>query len=149
MTAEPSTRRDELGMLLPLGDDIFESGFYFGQYDPKIDDESRLHLPKEMVDLLRAHSVQNLYRCPDPTGERFVLCPEADWPTFVEAVKKHFAESPDSEKALRFLCSGTAAGIDCQGRIRITKACLDHAKIQVGQRVNMLGVGKWYEVSGR
>jgi len=149
MMAEPSTGKHECEMLLPLGDDIFESGFYFGRYDPKIDDESRLHLPKEIVDLLREHSVQNLCRCPDPTGERFVLCPEADWPTFVEAVKKLFAESPDLGKAVRFLCSGTAAGVDRQGRIRITKACLDHAKIEVGQRVDMLGVGKWYEVSGR
>jgi DNA-binding transcriptional regulator/RsmH inhibitor MraZ len=149
MMAEPSIGEHEREMLLPLDADIFESGFYFGQYDPKIDDESRLHLPKEVVDLLREHGVRNLYRCPDPTGERFILCPGAHWPTFVEAVKKLFAESPDLGKAVRFLCSGTAAWVDLQGRIRITKACLDHAKIKVGQRVNMLGVGKWYEVSGR
>jgi DNA-binding transcriptional regulator/RsmH inhibitor MraZ len=146
MMADYSTAKQVVEMHLPIDDDIFESGFYFGSFDPKVDDESRLHLPRKVVDLLRKYSVQKLYRCPDPTGERFILCPEPEWPTFIKAVRKLFAESPDLEKALRLLCSGTATEIDRQGRIRITNACLGHAKMKVGQRVNMLGVGRWYEI---
>jgi DNA-binding transcriptional regulator/RsmH inhibitor MraZ len=45
------------------------------------------------------------------------------------------------------LCSSTPCNIDSQGRIRITKACLDHTGLGPGERVTMLGVGLWYEVS--
>jgi DNA-binding transcriptional regulator/RsmH inhibitor MraZ len=133
--------------MLPLNDDIFESGLYFGSYDPKIDEGGRLNLPKEMVDSLKENSVTELYRCPDPTGDRFILCPGPDWPTFVKVVKRQFAESQDYAEIVRLLCSGKPAGIDSQGRIRITTTCLDHAKTGPGQRVKVLGVGRWFEVS--
>lgn len=116
-------------MLLPIDDDIFEKGFCFGQYEPKLDDESRLHIPKEVVNSLREHGVTKLYRCPDPTAQRFILCPAENWKAFVEQVKKHFEGSDDSEQAYRLLCSATAGNIDSQDRIRITKVCLDHAKL--------------------
>lgn len=134
-------------MLLSLDDDVLRDGFCWGQYEPKLDDEGRLRLPKEVVDILKEHGVTGLYRCPDPTDSRFVLCPPENWKTFVQAVRKHFAESLDAEKAFRLLCCGTPANIDIECRIRITKACLDHAKLGPGKRVKMLGVGKWYEVS--
>lgn len=133
-------------MNLPLDDNVFETGFCWGQYEPKIDDEGRLRLPKKIVDTLTENCVTKLYRCPDPTGEWFVLCPVKYWKAFVEAARKRFADSPDAEDAFKLLCSGLPADIDSQGRIRITKTCLDQAKLQAGQRVNMLGVGKWYEV---
>lgn len=134
-------------MLLPLNDEIFEKGYCFGQYEPKIDDESRLRLPKEVFDTLKEHGVTKLYRCPDPTGKRFILCPTEQWKTFVKAVREQFEESPDAEQASRLLCCSTATDIDGQGRIRITKTCLNRAGLGPDRRVNMLGVGKWYEVS--
>ena len=135
-------------MLVLFDDNIFENGAYFGSFEPKIDDEWRLRLPKKIVNTLGEHGVTKLYRCPDPTGERFILCPAEHWKDFVKAVRKHFAESPDVEKAFRLLYAATHAHIDSQGRIRITKACLDHAKVGAGDRVSVLGVGKWYEISG-
>lgn len=134
-------------MHLSLDDNILETGSCFGEYDPKLDDEGRLRLPKEVVDTLRKHGVTSLYRCPDPTGERFVLCPAVHWNAFVEATKKHFADSPDAQDALRLICRGLEADIDSQGRIRITKPCLDHAKLKACQRVTLRGAGKWYETS--
>jgi DNA-binding transcriptional regulator/RsmH inhibitor MraZ len=135
-------------MLLLTGDKILKNGFCWGQQEPKIDDESRLHLPrKEVVSILNTHAVKKLYRCPDPTGERFILCPAQNWKTFVDAVRRHFMESMDSEQAWRMVCSGLPASIDGQGRIRITKICLDRANVGPGKRVSMLGVGLWYEIS--
>ena len=128
-------------------DDILKDDYCRGVLEPKIDDEWRLRLPKEAADMLEEHGVTELYRCPDPTGARFILCPAEHWKTFVDAVKKQFQESPKSDQAWRLLCAATPAAIDSQNRIRITKICLDHAKLGPGKRVNMLGIGKWYEIS--
>lgn len=87
------------------------------------------------------------YTGADPTGERFILCPPENWETFVNAVRAHFQGMEDVEKIFRLLCCGLVGEIDSQCRIRITKACLEHAKLGPGQRVNMLGVGLWFEVS--
>ncbi|MGD0572454.1 MAG: hypothetical protein ABSB11_05480 [Sedimentisphaerales bacterium] len=134
-------------MLLPPDDNILKNGFCWGKYDPKLDDESRLRFPKEVLGILTEHKVTELYRCPDPAGVGFILCPPGNWKMFFQTVKKHFAKSSEAERAFRLLCSGLPASIDSQGRIRITKACMDHAKVGPGNRVNMLGVGKWFEIS--
>jgi len=134
-------------MPLLLNDSIFKNGFCWGQYEPKIDDESRLHLPKEVVDILEGNGITKLWRCPDPTGERFVLCPSQHRLIFIKMIKDSFKDSEEVEEVYRLLCSGTEAAIDSQGRIRIQKVCLDHVKVNAGKRVNVLGVGRWYEVT--
>jgi DNA-binding transcriptional regulator/RsmH inhibitor MraZ len=135
-------------MLIPFDDDILKNGFCWGPHEPKIDDESRLHLPKkDVINILDAHGAKELYRCPDPVSKRFILCPAQHWKTFVDTVRKYFTESTDQEQAWRFVCSGMPAFPDFQGRIRITKACLDRANVGPGERVHMLGVGLWYEIS--
>jgi DNA-binding transcriptional regulator/RsmH inhibitor MraZ len=134
-------------MLFPLDNNLLTKGFCWGQFEPKIDDEGRLHLPKEVVNILKDKGITELYRCPDPIYEGFILCPANNWKVFVEAVRKHFKSSNDAEQAFRLLCCGLPANVDRQGRIGITKPCLVHAKVKSGDRVNMLGVGKWFEIS--
>jgi len=118
----------------------FARGFCWGMYEPKLDSESRLRLPKETLDVMRQHDVEVLYACPDPASAGFVLCPDKNWRLFISAVQKHVA-ADDAERAYRLVCARAVASIDSQGRIRIRKACLDYAEVDANERVKLLGVG--------
>jgi DNA-binding transcriptional regulator/RsmH inhibitor MraZ len=128
-------------MRLQINDDVFKRGPYWGRYEPKIDDTSRLRLSKEIVNTLRQHRVVRLWRCPDPTGERFILCAPKHRLRFLKTVKAHLAESERAEDAFRLLCSGTDAAIDSQGRIKIPRACLERAKISPPAESHRAGRG--------
>ena len=134
-------------MLLPPKGNILTKGFCWGEDNCRLDDESRLCFHKENVKRLSDHDVVELYRCPDPTGVRFLLCPPKNWKILAAAIEQHFARSQELDEAMRLWCSGTPVGIDNQGRIRITAICLNHAKLGPGTRARVLGVGYYYEVS--
>jgi DNA-binding transcriptional regulator/RsmH inhibitor MraZ len=134
-------------MLFLFDKNLLTNGYCWGEDNCRLDDESRLCLHRDTLNILAEHGVIKLYRCPDPTGERFLLCPEKNWQIIAEAVERQFAKLPDSDKAMRLLCSGTPAAVDSQGRIKITITCLNHAKIGLGTRVKLLGVGHYYEIS--
>lgn len=134
--------------MLPLiDDDILKTGFCWGQYQLRIDDTCRLRLCKEIVTLLAEHKMSRLWRYPDPESERFVLCPTEQRQKFIDIASYRLKDAPDAESRFRLLSSGTDAAIDCQGRIRIQKACLERAHIEPPQQVIVLGVGFWYEVT--
>lgn len=136
-------------MLPPLNDNTLETGFCWGQYELRIDDTARLRLCKEIVTSLTVQKISRLWRCPDPSGPRFILCPVQQRSRFVQGAQQYLKEASDAEEKTRLLYSGTDAAVDGQGRVRIQKACLDHVGIDPPQQVLVLGVGFWYEVTAR
>jgi DNA-binding transcriptional regulator/RsmH inhibitor MraZ len=131
----------------PLTDDILNEAPFWGQYQLKLDDTGRLRLCQEIVVCLRERNIARLWRCPDPDGNRFVLCPMEYRLTFIHAAQQGLEEAPNAQDRIRLLCSGTDAAIDSQGRIKIQRVCLDRAQIEPPQQVTVLGVGYWYEVT--
>jgi DNA-binding transcriptional regulator/RsmH inhibitor MraZ len=127
-------------------DDILRDGYCWGEYLLGIDPSGRLRLNRKILAVLMEHGVSRLWRCPDPTAQRFILSPPEHRVTFVGAVKNHFEDPQAFDKAWRLLCSGTDARIDSQPRIAIPVACLDHAGITCPRQVSILGVGYWYEI---
>jgi len=131
----------------PFDDEILRDGYCWGDYTARIDDTSRLRLPKAIVDILAEQGISRLWRCPDPRAQRFVLCPPDHRITFITTVQRHFCEAEDADRAWRRVCSGTEGRIDSQGRINIPAACLEHAGIKPPQQMAILGVGHWYEIT--
>jgi DNA-binding transcriptional regulator/RsmH inhibitor MraZ len=132
-------------MDLPF-DDVMKNGFCWGEYPARIDDTGRLRLPKAIVDVLAQHGISRLWRCPDPGGERFILCLPEHRVTYIDHIQKYLEHNEGNDDAWRLVCAGTEAGIDRQGRISIPNACLRQAGINPPQQVSALGVGFWYEV---
>ena len=137
-------------MLTSFNDNIIKKGFCFGRFEATIDATSRLRLNNTIVTVLQEHNIFSLWRYPDPTGKRFILCPPKHRTIFLKLAQKCLPNSMENEKALRlFLFSGTEATIDAQGRISILKCCLNNAEINPPQRIVILGVGLWFEVTAQ
>jgi DNA-binding transcriptional regulator/RsmH inhibitor MraZ len=131
----------------PFDDEILRDGYCWGDYTARIDDTSRLRLPKAIVDILAEHGVSRLWRAPDPRAKRFVLCPPDYRRTFITTVQQHFQEAEDADRAWRLVCSGTDGWIDRQGRINVPAACLERADLKPPQQVKILGLGSLFEVA--
>jgi len=127
-------------------DDVLKDGICWGEHQIRIDGTWRLRLNKVVANLLAEHGISRLWRCPDPTGERFILCLPEHRLTYIEHVQKYLESSGANDDAWRLVCTGTEAGIDSQGRIGIPNSCLRQAGIEPPQQVSILGVGFWYEV---
>jgi DNA-binding transcriptional regulator/RsmH inhibitor MraZ len=66
---------------------------------------------------------------------------------YVRAIDEELQRSNDQGRGFRkYICSAAPAGIDSQGRICVPEICMSHARLEVGDQVNILGVGLWYEV---
>ena len=134
-------------MLPPLDKNAFNEGFCWGEYRATISEDCRLRLNKDVAEMLREHEVKQLWRFPDPTAPAIVLCPPKMCKTYKKLAQDHLPQTMDLEKAYRqYICSGKPASIDNYNRIKIKKLCLDHAKLQPGSKVVILGVGLWLEV---
>jgi len=136
-------------MLTPLDENTLKTGFCWGQYELRIDDTARLRLCKEITTSLKDQEISRLWRYPDPSGQRFILCPTEHRLRFLREAQKYLKEASDAEEKTRLLYSGTDAAIDSQGRIRIPKVCLDHVGIEPPQQVILLGVAFWCEVGAK
>lgn len=134
-------------MPLPLDDKSVEKGYCFGEYEVTVDVGPRIRLPRPMLKILKERKVQEVWRYPDPTGPRMVICPAQNRLTYIKLVKQHLPESIESDKAnRRFICTGEPVILGEHGRVSITSTCKRNIHIEAGQEVVIIGVGLWYEV---
>jgi DNA-binding transcriptional regulator/RsmH inhibitor MraZ len=128
-------------------DENISHGFCWGRYETAIDTESRIRLNKGIVLVLKEQKVTQLWRFPDPTGIRLILCPPENRLTYVKTAKENFPKSEKLEVAFRkYISPGEPATFDGQGRLILTSACIEHLKIDKNRQMLILGVGLWYEV---
>jgi len=134
-------------MLLPLNDRIFKNGFRWGEYEVTVDIGPRIRLPRPVVKVLKDQKVRRLWRYPDPTGPRVIICPEQSRLTYVKLAKQHLPASMESGEAYRkYICAGEVVLFRDHGRISITTVCNKHMVMIAGQPVVIVGTGLWYEV---
>ena len=134
-------------MLPPLDNEIFIRGFCWGDYWASVTDSRRLRLNDDIIEILNQKSVHNLWRFPDPTGDKFNLCPPQFHKLYLKLAQKNLPKMMNIEEAFRkYISVGKAAKIDKYNRITLTSACMEQAGIKIGSRVCILGVGYWYEV---
>lgn len=134
-------------MDFPFDEDVLKNGFCWGEHVRRIDEMGRLRLNKDIAGMLAERGIMRLWRCPDPAGRRFILCPPEYRQRFVSGVQNRFEETEKVESVYRLVCSGTEGRIDRESRINIPQVCLKQAGIQPPQLVTLLGVGFWFEVS--
>ena len=134
--------------MLPLLDNkIFDEGFCWGEDEATITDGDRLRLNDDIVDVLKKHKVKTLYRFPDPTGAKVILCPPKYHVIYMKTAEQKLPKDMDRDEAYRkFIFSGKLAAVKMYNRIRIPKTCMKRAKLKTGTRVVILGVGYWYEL---
>lgn len=82
-------------MLLPPDDNILERGFCLGNFEATIDATFRLRLNKQIVSILREHSIFSVWRYPDPTRRQFILCPSINRLAYLKIAQKFLPESMD------------------------------------------------------
>lgn len=134
-------------MLLPLNGDIFESGFCWGEFEVTLDAGPRIRLPRAVIKVLKEHKVRQLWRFPDPTGPRMIICPGQNRQNYIEVAKQNFPASMEAGEAYRkFICTSKPVTLSDHGKVSITSVCNRHLKVTAGQRVVLVGVGPWYEV---
>ena len=134
-------------MTLPLDDKLFEEGFYWGVYEITTDNGPRIRLPRDVVKVLEDHKVQQIWRFPDPSGPRMILCPDKNRNTYIKAVKQSLAGAADRSMAYRhFVCAGEPVTVAGHGRVSITSAVTNHMGITAGETAILIGIGPWYEL---
>ena len=134
-------------MLPPIDNKTFDKGFCWGEHRATITDGDRLRLNKEIIEVLIKNKVNELWRFPDPTGSRFILCPPQHYTTYLKTAKDNLPRDMDQEKAYRkYIFSGKLARLNKYNRIRITKICLNEAQLTSGNQVVIYGVCLWWEV---
>ena len=126
---------------------MLEQGYCWGEYEVTVDTGPRIRLNSAIVKVLEEHAVQELWRYPDPTGPRMILCPGQHRSTYMKAAQQNFPSSLEPEDAYRrFICVGKPVRIHSRGKVSITTACKKHCGIKEGEQAVILGVGLWYEV---
>ena len=134
-------------MALPLDDKLFEEGFCWGVYEITVDEGPRIRLPRAAAKVLEDHEVERLWRFPDPSGPRMILCPDVNRNAYVKAVKQSLAGAKDHGMAYRrFVCVGEPVTVVGHGRVSITSAVSNHMGITAGRTVILIGIGPWYEL---
>ncbi len=134
-------------MLLPFDDKVLNKGFCWGVYESTVDVGPRIRLSRAIVKVLKRHKVSELWRYPDPTGRRIIICPSRSRLTYIKAAKQNLPSSMELEQAYRkFICSGEPIPFKEHGKVSITTGCNENLRITVGQQVVIVGVGFWYEV---
>lgn len=135
-------------MLPPIDTKLICDGFCCGEYSTVIGEGNRLRLPNDLAQLLKQNNISELWRFLDPTDQRFILCPPKFVSVYKEVALNHFPADMNHEEAFRkFICSGKPTQMAKYNRIRINAVCLSHSRIKEGDRVDILGVGLWFEVS--
>jgi DNA-binding transcriptional regulator/RsmH inhibitor MraZ len=134
-------------MPLPLDDKSVEKGYCLGEYEVTVDVGPRIRLPRPILKVLKDHKVLEVWRYPDPTGQRMVICPAQNRLTYIKLAKQHLPESIEPDEAnRRFICTGEPVNLSDHGQVSITLACNRNLNIVAGQQVVIIGVGHWYEV---
>jgi DNA-binding transcriptional regulator/RsmH inhibitor MraZ len=134
-------------MTLPIDDKLFENGYCVGCYVATIDKGPRIRLPRVIITALKKHKVRQLWRFPDPTGARIILCPAQNRQTYVDVVKQNLPPNIDpGEAQRRFICAGTPVTVADHGRVSITLVFNEHIKVVAGEQVVIVGAGQWYEL---
>ena len=138
---------DRFRMALPLDDRMFEEGYCIGIYEATVDQGPRIRLPRPVVKVLQERKVHELWRFPDPSGRRMILCPSEHRKCYIQRIKEEFSEVEDPGLAYRrYLCSGTPIAMKNHGRVSIVSAVRNHMLVEAGEVVVILGAGYWYEL---
>ena len=138
---------DRSSLPFPLNDNVIEAGFCWGEYEVTLDTGPRIRLPRSVVKVLKDHEVCRLWRYPDPTGPRIIICPEQSRLTYMKLAEQHLPASMESGEAYRkYICTGEVVLFRDHGRISITAVCNKHMDVVAGQQVVIVGTGLWYEV---
>jgi DNA-binding transcriptional regulator/RsmH inhibitor MraZ len=134
-------------MSLPIDEKLFAEGYCVGEYEITVDVGPRVRLPRAVLRVLKEHKVRQLWRFPDPSGPRMILCPAQDRLTYIEVAKQNFPASMEAAEAYRkYICTGRPMPLSNSGNLSITSAYNRYLKITAGQRVVLVGVGLWYEL---
>jgi DNA-binding transcriptional regulator/RsmH inhibitor MraZ len=134
-------------MLDAPNDDIFGEGYCVGVYEVTVDQGPRIRLPRAIVKVLKDHDIEELWRFPDHSGPRLILCPDAQRDYYIERCKKELSTADDPAALYRkFLCPGMPVALKDHGRVSIVSAVRNHMQVVAGDVIVILGVGPWYEL---
>jgi DNA-binding transcriptional regulator/RsmH inhibitor MraZ len=134
-------------MLFSVNDASLEGGFCWGEFEITVDTGPRIRLPRSVIQTLNSHKVKELWRFPDPTGPRMIICPGQKRQAYIEVAKQNFPTQLEAGEAYRrFICTGTQVILRDHGKVSITAACNRSLKVEAGEQVSLVGVGPWYEL---
>jgi DNA-binding transcriptional regulator/RsmH inhibitor MraZ len=131
-------------MVLPQSDNNLEKSYCFGFYDGTISEGKRLGLSRGIIQQLREHQVNSLWRFFGATGSFLILCPPEHRNLYLAETTAIMTTAGHLDR--KFLYSGSEAKIDSQGRIALTEYFIEYAKLKVGDPIRIVGAGLWYEI---
>jgi MraZ protein len=134
--------------------DLLElEGMFTGEVCHRIDDKGRVIIPAEFRDAL----AEGVYVTRGLDGCLFAFTLEA-WEAMAQKLVSLPLTGSNARYFSRMMFSGKVLPLDKLGRINLTAPLLDHANIEVGQEVVIVGVnsrleiwstGRWREVTER
>lgn len=134
-------------MNTPPNDILFKEGYCIGIYESTLDQGPRLRLPRAILKVLQEHNVLQIWRFPDLSGPRMILCPDEHRGSYIESVTQMLSTLADPDMAYRrFLSAGMPVMMNNHGRIPITAVISNHMKVTPDDSVVIVGLGLWYEV---
>lgn len=134
-------------MCSQINDENIKNGSYRGYWLSTVDANLRLRLNKGILELPGLQPGILLLRFPDPAGKCFVLCPPHHRSDYIDYMRHKFIASEDISTVEKLLACGSSRRVDSQGRISIMSICLSRAGINPPARVEIFGVGRWFEIS--
>ena len=119
---------------------------FYGEYTALVDSEGRICLRAEVIRQLRNHNVGRLWVAKVPDEQALILCPEDNWPRWVEEQKKRFPCLNSLNGTRAFLAGRTPVKWDRKGRVSISYALRERGGMKPETRAVIVGLEAWFEV---
>lgn len=114
---------------------------FIGEYEHSIDDKGRLIIPAR----LRAQLPNEVFITRGFEGCLFLYTID-DWQEMAKELRGLSTTNRAARQVSRMMFSGTETSLDGQGRISVPAPLRDHADIELGEQVVVIGVNNHIEL---